>query len=264
MDLEKIGTFLALLRRERGLTQEQLGQTIGVTNKTVSRWEKGNYLPPAEMLRALSELYGVSINELLSGERLGAEEYPQKAEENITAVLEERGISLGDRIAMCGQWLRKNWWLVVICLLPAVGMAVLLPHVHMLYQRGAMMLVVWLLFLGCNVVVNHLVFHVSRAAFRRTGQEREYWVFRVFHGVWTVLLIFMVLVCVDTLLALAHVLTPAGTADGYHIISIFNDWFIPQAGIYPDRCFETLQYWLWRAFGVWLVRLDLGMLWMKK
>lgn len=265
MDLEKIGQFLAELRKERNLTQEQLGEKIGVTNKTVSRWEKGNYLPPAQMLKALSELYGVSINELLTGERLAAEDYQEKAEENIAAVLEDRGITWRDRMTMCGQWLRKNWWVVLLCLLPAIVMALLRPHILNRQDReNALVMICWMVFLGGNVAVNHLMFHVSRAAFRRTGQEGEYTAFRIVRTVWVVLLVGMVLVCVDTLLALLHVLTPAGTADGYHIISIFDDRFIPQAGIYPDRCFETFQYWLWRTFGVMVVNLDLMILWMKK
>ena len=78
MDTKKMGTFLAKLRREHNLTQEQLGEKLGVTNKTVSRWENGNYLPPAEMLQALSELYNVTINEILSGERLPEEAYRER------------------------------------------------------------------------------------------------------------------------------------------------------------------------------------------
>ena len=70
MDLIKTSKFLARLRREAGDTQEQLGEKLGVSNKTVSRWETGAYLPPVEMLQAISGLYGVSINELLAGERL--------------------------------------------------------------------------------------------------------------------------------------------------------------------------------------------------
>ena len=47
MDMISIGKFIAALRKEKGLTQEQLGEKLGVTNKTVSRWETGTYLPPA-------------------------------------------------------------------------------------------------------------------------------------------------------------------------------------------------------------------------
>ena len=70
MDLVKIGKFIAELRKEYKLTQEQLGEKIGVTNKTVSRWENGNYLPPVDILLAISQLFNVSINEILCGKRL--------------------------------------------------------------------------------------------------------------------------------------------------------------------------------------------------
>lgn len=46
MDTKKVGLFLKQLRKENNMTQEQLGEKIGVTNKTVSRWETGNYMPP--------------------------------------------------------------------------------------------------------------------------------------------------------------------------------------------------------------------------
>ena len=88
MDMQKIGSYLKELRKERGLTQEQLGWHIGVTGKTVSRWETGTYLPPVECLRLLSDFYGVSINELLAGERLSKEEFSAAAEENLSAALE--------------------------------------------------------------------------------------------------------------------------------------------------------------------------------
>lgn len=72
MDMQKTGKFLAELRKSKNLTQEQLGEQLGVTNKTVSRWENGDYLPPVEMLQLLATLFGVGIEEILSGERLDA------------------------------------------------------------------------------------------------------------------------------------------------------------------------------------------------
>ena len=69
MDPVQMGRFLARLRREAGLTQEALGQALGVTNKTVSRWENGNYLPDLEMLQLLGARFGVSVDELICGER---------------------------------------------------------------------------------------------------------------------------------------------------------------------------------------------------
>lgn len=105
MDIVKIGKFLARLRRERGWNQEQLGEKLGVTNKTVSRWENGNYLPTVEMLQLLSNLYGISINEILSGERLAPEAYREKAEENIKATLEISAFTLKEKI----DFFKKKW-----------------------------------------------------------------------------------------------------------------------------------------------------------
>ena len=58
MELTQIGKFIAELRKEHGFTQEQLGDKIGVTNKTVSRWETGTYLPPADALLVILERLG--------------------------------------------------------------------------------------------------------------------------------------------------------------------------------------------------------------
>lgn len=105
MDMQKIGSFLSQLRREQGLTQEQLGERLGVTNKTVSRWETGTYLPPVEMLQLLSEMYGITINEILSGDRLGEKEYREKAEENIKTALSKSTFTLKEKIG----YFRKKW-----------------------------------------------------------------------------------------------------------------------------------------------------------
>ena len=87
MDMQKIGLFLAELRKEKNLTQDELGAQIGVTNKTISRWETGNYLPPVEMLQTLGDNFGVSINEILNGERISDGNYKDISEQNIKSAL---------------------------------------------------------------------------------------------------------------------------------------------------------------------------------
>ena len=69
MDQIKIGTFLKLLRKEKNLTQEQLAERLGVSNRTVSRWENGNNMPDISLLSEIAEFYDVSIPELIYGER---------------------------------------------------------------------------------------------------------------------------------------------------------------------------------------------------
>ena len=116
MDKSKTGAFLQSLRRERGLTQELLGERLGVTGKTISRWETGSYLPPVEMLLALSELYGVSMNELVAGERLTPEQLPVKAEENLTAVMKDNdAFQLEERRDYWREkWLTDHRWTIAL------------------------------------------------------------------------------------------------------------------------------------------------------
>lgn len=87
MDQKKVGKFIANCRKEKGLTQLQLAEKLGVTYKTISRWENANYMPDLSLLQQLSNILGVSINELLSGEKIRKEEYQEKLEENIIEVV---------------------------------------------------------------------------------------------------------------------------------------------------------------------------------
>ena len=69
MDLQKIGTFLKELRKEKELTQEQLAETLNVSRRTVSRWETGSNMPDLDLLVEMADLYQVELRELLNGER---------------------------------------------------------------------------------------------------------------------------------------------------------------------------------------------------
>ncbi len=69
MDLQKIGSFLKELRKEKELTQEQLAETLSVSRRTVSRWETGSNLPDLDLLVEMTDLYQVDLRELLNGER---------------------------------------------------------------------------------------------------------------------------------------------------------------------------------------------------
>lgn len=125
MDMQKIGVFLAELRKERNLTQEESGEALGVTNKTVSRWENGNYLPPVEMLQQLSALYGVSINEILSGQKLStADTYKEKAEANIVTVLNSSENFLGKVKQYRKQWIKAHLWELLLEIAALIALAV--------------------------------------------------------------------------------------------------------------------------------------------
>jgi len=115
MDQKQIGAFIAQLRREKGLTQQQLGELLGVTNKTVSRWENGNYMPDIALLKAMSETFSVSLNELLSGRRLTAEEWPVEAEKNLADVMVESAFTFQQKKDFWTQrWLKQHRVLLIL------------------------------------------------------------------------------------------------------------------------------------------------------
>lgn len=129
MDQVKVGKFIALLRKEQGLTQEALGERLAVTNKTVSRWENGNYMPDIELLVPLGEALGVSVNELLAGERLTNEQFRKQADENLVEAVRESAFSIKERTAYFKKkWLREHIWLFVVCGLACVWATVRFWH----------------------------------------------------------------------------------------------------------------------------------------
>lgn len=115
MNLSEIGSFLKELRKEKNLTQEQLAEKLGITNKTISRWETGTYLPSVEMLQILSEFYDVSINEILCGKKLTTNEYKEAAEENLKSAIEKSSFSLKEKIDFYKKkWLKEHIAFMVI------------------------------------------------------------------------------------------------------------------------------------------------------
>ena len=69
MDTKKIGEFLKILRKEKGLTQEQLAEILLVSGRTVSRWETGTNMPDLSIIIQMAEFYAVDVKEILDGER---------------------------------------------------------------------------------------------------------------------------------------------------------------------------------------------------
>lgn len=90
MDQSKTGRFIAALRRDLGLTQRELAEKLLVSDKTISKWECGNGLPEISLMLPLCETLGITVNELLTGERLDDSSYRTHAEENMMNLMQER------------------------------------------------------------------------------------------------------------------------------------------------------------------------------
>ena len=90
MDQLKIGKFIAEKRKEKNLTQAQLADKLGITDRAVSKWETGRSLPDAAIMLDLCGLLEITVNDLLSGEVISMVDYNEQTEKNLIAVLKEK------------------------------------------------------------------------------------------------------------------------------------------------------------------------------
>lgn len=89
MDQNKTGKFIAQMRRTQNLTQRQLADQLAISDKTVSKWECGKGLPEVSLMLPLCEILQITVNDLLSGEKVAEGEYQKKAEENMMDLIRE-------------------------------------------------------------------------------------------------------------------------------------------------------------------------------
>lgn len=82
----EIGNFIAGCRREKNLTQAQLAEMLNITDRAVSKWETGKCMPDASVMLELCGILGITVNELLSGEKIDMDHYEKKADENLIAL----------------------------------------------------------------------------------------------------------------------------------------------------------------------------------
>lgn len=104
MDQIKIGKFIASCRKEEGMTQAELAEKLGISDRAVSKWETGKSMPDSGIMLELCGFLKINVNELLSGERIMAEFYSKQVEENLLAM--RREVEERDRRA-----LKLEYWM---------------------------------------------------------------------------------------------------------------------------------------------------------
>lgn len=114
MDQIKTGNFLKALRRERGWTQSQFAEKLQISEKTVSKWETGRGLPDVSLMLPVCEALGITVNELLAGERLSAEAYRERAEERLLLTCDRTNPKTKVIICNAACWVSVAVWLVII------------------------------------------------------------------------------------------------------------------------------------------------------
>lgn len=176
MNQIKTGKFIAALRKEKGMTQEQLGERLCVTNKTISRWENGNYMPNVEMMSLLSKEFGVSINEIIAGERLGAEDFKKAADDNLVTALNNSTFTLKEKITFFKKkWLREHIATFVLCAVAWIGIMVLLTSktrgndiFPILGAVGSLLAVLFYV-----VLYNRMMAYVENRAYQNSDHETD-------------------------------------------------------------------------------------------
>ncbi|MBP3703622.1 MAG: helix-turn-helix transcriptional regulator [Lachnospiraceae bacterium] len=138
MDMIKIGKFIAEQRKAKKYTQRELADKLGISDKTVSKWERGNGFPEVSLLLPLCNELEITVNELLSGKRLQEVEYKKKAEENIVNLVKE------------AQESKKK-----IVMSALVAGLVIIAAVPLFVMAGAFDMEVWLriILMGIGIVI---------------------------------------------------------------------------------------------------------------
>ena len=88
MNQEKIGNFIAKCRKEKKMTQSELAEKLGVTDRSIGNWENGRNMPDLSLFKPLCDELGITINDLMSGEKISKENYQEKFEENIVNTID--------------------------------------------------------------------------------------------------------------------------------------------------------------------------------
>lgn len=172
MDQIKTGKFIATLRKEKDLTQEQLGEKLGVTNKTISRWENGNYMPDIQMLSLLAKEFDVSINELISGERLLLDDFKKVADNNLVMALNNSTFTLKEKIAFFKKkWLREHIATIALCIVVWIGIMLWVALNNSYALLGAIGSILALLFYV--VLYNRMMAYVENHAYRATSDNKK-------------------------------------------------------------------------------------------
>lgn len=118
MNQEKIGRFIALLRKEKDMTQISLATKLGVSDKSVSKWERGINLPDPSLYIELCNILGITLNELFTGEKIDNNNFKKQADKNLMAALENSAFNLKDRIKFYrNKWLKDNISKIIFCII---------------------------------------------------------------------------------------------------------------------------------------------------
>ncbi len=123
MNQKDIGKFIAACRKKNNLTQAQLAEQLGITDRAVSKWETGNSMPDSSIMLELSQILGITVNELLSGEEIHMENYEIKADENLLALKQRDENNLNKNVVICFIYSLTLMVGIVVCVICDIALS---------------------------------------------------------------------------------------------------------------------------------------------
>lgn len=102
MNQEKIGKFIASCRKAKNITQQELAEKLGVSDRTIGNWENGRNMPDLSLFKPLCDELDITLNDLLSGEKVSEKEYQEKLEENIINTIDYTNKKIENRNSFIG------------------------------------------------------------------------------------------------------------------------------------------------------------------
>ena len=119
MDQIKIGKFIAACRKKKNLTQMQLAEKLNITDRAVSKWERGKAMPDSSIMLALCDVLNISVNDLLCGEVVTVENYNRELENNLLEMIRQK--EQADKHLLALEWVIGIMMVVILLLLVGVA-----------------------------------------------------------------------------------------------------------------------------------------------
>ncbi|MCD8149654.1 MAG: helix-turn-helix domain-containing protein [Clostridiales bacterium] len=159
INMQKTGSFIASCRKEKGWTQKQLGELVGVTDRAVSKWERGKSFPDISVLEPLGDCLGVTVSELLAGQHIEAEEYHLVTERMLVEAIGPKRLY------------RLEIAVRVLDVLAALGIVLpfLLPKDTFMPELNAANCSFWMIAIVLCVITEYLHKAIPAYEFRRTN-----------------------------------------------------------------------------------------------
>lgn len=169
MDTVKISKLIAKCRKEKNLTQRELAEKMGVSDKSVSKWENGKCLPDVSLYMELCEILGITINEFFLGEKIQDNDFKERADQNLLKALENSNFTLEEKI----RYYRKKWQRDHVFDL-TVEMIILLILLFIFFDNKEIFIIVLIgSFFWSKIKYNQMMKYIEDHAYKNESKKRH-------------------------------------------------------------------------------------------